>query len=100
MINKIWSIFNFLILIFDLITLYNANIENFFNTNNISTMKKKIDSRIQTLIDNGVKSHQRSMLVLVGDRSRYQIVNLHFMLTKNSPNNVKPKVLWCYKNDL
>jgi N-acetyltransferase 10 len=77
-----------------------SNIANSFNSNNISTMKKKIDSRIQTLIDNGVKSHQRSMLVLVGDRSRYQIVNLHFMLTKNSPNNVKPKVLWCYKNDL
>jgi hypothetical protein len=34
------------------------------------------------------------MLVLVGDRSRYQVVNLHYMLTKNSPNNQKPKVLW------
>ena len=63
-------------------------------------MKKKIDSRIQTLIENGIKTHQRSMLVLVGDRSRYQVVNLHYMLTKNSPNNAKPKVLWCYKNDL
>lgn len=40
------------------------------------------------------------MLVLVGDRSRYQVVNLHYMLAKNSSNNVKPKVLWCYKNDL
>lgn len=63
-------------------------------------MKKKIDSRIQTLIENGIKSHQRSMLVLVGDRARYQVVNLHYMLAKNSVNNNKPKVLWCYKNDL
>lgn len=62
-------------------------------------MKKKVDSRIQTLIDNGLKSNQRTMLILVGDRSRYQIVNFHYMLTKNTLR-AKPKVLWCYKTDL
>jgi len=60
-------------------------------------MKKKVDSRIQTLIDNNLKSHQRTLLILVGDRSRYQIVNFHYMLTKNALRS-KPKVLWCYKN--
>jgi N-acetyltransferase 10 len=62
-------------------------------------MKKKVDSRIQTLIDNGIKSNQRTMLILVGDRSRYQIVNFHYMLTRDTMKS-KPKVLWCYKNDL
>ncbi len=62
-------------------------------------MKKKIDSRIQTLVANGLEAHHRSMFFIVGDRARYQIVNLHYMLTKNSLKN-KPKVLWCYKHEL
>ena len=62
-------------------------------------MKKKVDSRIQTLIENNIKSHQRSMLILVGDRARYQIVNFHYILTRNTFKN-KPKVLWCYNKDL
>lgn len=63
-------------------------------------MKKKIDSRIQTLIENGYKSNQRTMLMLVGDRSRYQVVNFHYILSKLSTSRSKPKVLWCYKNEL
>ncbi len=61
-------------------------------------MKKKIDSRIQTLIENGFKTNQRTMLVVVGDRARYQVVNFHYMLSKLSTARAKPKVLWCYKN--
>ena len=63
-------------------------------------MKKKIDSRIQTLIENGHKSNSRSMLLIVGDRARYQVVNFHYLLSKLSINRQKPKVLWCYKHDL
>ncbi len=63
-------------------------------------MKKKIDSRIQTLIENGYKSNQRTMLMLVGDRSRYQVLNFHYILSKLSSGRNKPKVLWCYKNEL
>jgi N-acetyltransferase 10 len=66
----------------------------------ISTMKKKMDSRIQTLIENGYKSNQRSMLMIVGDRARYQVVNFHYILSKLSGERSKPKVLWCYKSDL
>ena len=62
-------------------------------------MKKKVDSRIQTLIENNIKSHERSMFILVGDRSRYQIVNFHYILTRNTMK-AKPKVLWCYSKDL
>jgi len=61
-------------------------------------MKKKIDSRIQTLIENGHKTNQRSMLMIVGDRARYQVVNFHYILSKLTQNRAKPKVLWCYKN--
>ena len=64
----------------------------------ISTMKKKIDSRIQTLIENGYKSNQRTMLMVVGDRARYQVVNFHYILSKLSGSRAKPKVLWCYKS--
>ena len=62
-------------------------------------MKKKVDSRIQTLIDNNLKSNQRTMLVIVGDRGRYQIVNFHYMMTKHALK-AKPSVLWCYKDKL
>ena len=33
-------------------------------------MRKKVDQRIRTLVENGVKLHQRSMFVIVGDRGR------------------------------
>eukprot|EP00899_Mesostigma_viride_P009960 jgi/Mesvir1/18966/Mv18933-RA.1 len=62
-------------------------------------MRKKIDSRIRTLVENGVKTRQRSMFVIVGDRGRDQVVNLHYMLSK-SVVKARPSVLWCYKKEL
>lgn len=62
-------------------------------------MKKKVDERIRTLIENGVKSRHRSMFVIVGDKSRDQIVNLHHMLTKATVKS-RPSILWCYKDKL
>jgi N-acetyltransferase 10 len=59
-------------------------------------MKKKVDSRIQTLITNAFKTNQRNLFILVGDRSRYQVVNFHYLLSKQSLRT-KPSVLWCYK---
>lgn len=38
--------------------------------------------------------------MLVGDRSRYQVINFHYILSKLSSTRNKPKVLWCYKNEL
>jgi hypothetical protein len=35
-------------------------------------MRKKVDQRIRTLVENSVKLHQRSMFVIVGDRGRDQ----------------------------
>uniref|UniRef100_A0A2P2M6G6 RNA cytidine acetyltransferase n=6 Tax=Rhizophora mucronata TaxID=61149 RepID=A0A2P2M6G6_RHIMU len=62
-------------------------------------MRKKVDERIRTLIENGVKLGHRSMFVIVGDKSRDQIVNLHYMLSKAVVKS-RPTVLWCYKDKL
>jgi hypothetical protein len=42
--------------------------------------KKKVDSRVRTLIENGIKQRHRTMFVLVGDRGREQVI-----ATKSSP---------------
>lgn len=42
-------------------------------------MRKKVDERIRTLIENGVKTRHRSMFVIVGDRYHDQ-VNMLFSL--------------------
>ncbi|GAB4848312.1 hypothetical protein Ancab_002979 [Ancistrocladus abbreviatus] len=62
-------------------------------------MRKKVDERIRTLIENGVKTRHRSMFVIIGDKSRDQIVNLHYMLSK-AVLKARPTVLWCYKDKL
>ncbi len=36
-------------------------------------MKKKVDSRIRTLIENGVAQRHRSFIVLVGDKGKDQV---------------------------
>ncbi|KAL1364804.1 RNA cytidine acetyltransferase 1 [Arachis duranensis] len=62
-------------------------------------MRKKVDERIRNLIENGVKTRHRSMFVIIGDKSRDQIVNLHYMLSKAQIKS-RPTVLWCYKDKL
>ena len=36
-------------------------------------MKKKIDERIRILIENCVKLNQRGLVIMIGDRSVYQV---------------------------
>ena len=45
-------------------------------------MRKKVDSRIKTLIENCQKLKQRGIFVIIGDRGRDQVVNLHYLMTK------------------
>lgn len=45
-------------------------------------MKKKIDERIRILIENCVRTNHRSLFCIIGDRGLYQVVNLHYMLSK------------------
>lgn len=61
--------------------------------------RKKVDERVRTLIDNGVKSRTRSMFVIVGDRGKDQVANLHYILTK-AQVKARPSVLWCYSKEL
>ncbi|XP_039686027.1 RNA cytidine acetyltransferase 1 [Medicago truncatula] len=60
-------------------------------------MRKKVDERIRTLIENGVKTRHRSMFVIIGDKYYDQIVNLHYMLSQAQIKS-SPTVLWCYKD--
>ncbi|GJE88847.1 hypothetical protein PsYK624_049340 [Phanerochaete sordida] len=62
-------------------------------------MRKQLDPRIPILINNNVKKNHRSFIVLVGDKGRDQIVNLHFLLSQ-SRVSARPSVLWCYKKEL
>ncbi|XP_050531517.1 RNA cytidine acetyltransferase isoform X2 [Daktulosphaira vitifoliae] len=62
-------------------------------------VRKKIDNRIRTLIENGVISGHRTMFVIVGDKGRDQVVILHHMLSKAAVK-ARPNVLWCYKKEL
>ncbi|KII86732.1 hypothetical protein PLICRDRAFT_43382 [Plicaturopsis crispa FD-325 SS-3] len=61
--------------------------------------RKQLDPRIPILINNNVKKNHRSFIVLVGDKGRDQIVNLHFLLSQ-ARVSARPSVLWCYKKDL
>jgi len=62
-------------------------------------MKKKVDSRIRTLLENSIKMRHRSIFVIVGDRGRDQVVNFHYLLSKMTLKG-RPNVLWCYKKEL
>ena len=62
-------------------------------------VRKRLDERIRTLLERGVVTGQRSMLVLVGDHGKDQVPNLHQILSKTSLQS-RPNVLWCYKKDL
>ena len=39
-------------------------------------VQKKIDSRIRTLIENGVKQNQRTLMILIGDNGKDQVISL------------------------
>lgn len=62
-------------------------------------VRKKVDTRIRTLIENGVATNHRSFFVIVGDNGKDQVPNLHYILSK-SIVKARPSVLWCYKEDL
>uniref|UniRef100_A0A914X8T5 N-acetyltransferase 10 n=2 Tax=Plectus sambesii TaxID=2011161 RepID=A0A914X8T5_9BILA len=62
-------------------------------------VRKKLDNRVRTLIENGVTKGHRSLFVIVGDKGRDQVVILHHILSKATVA-ARPSVLWCYKKDL
>jgi N-acetyltransferase 10 len=62
-------------------------------------VKKRVDGRVQGLIEQGVKFGHRSLFVLVGDHGKDQVENLHRILSKSRVKS-RPSVLWCYKKEL
>jgi len=51
------------------------------------------------LIENGVVQRHRTLIVMIGEKGRDQVVNLHYILTK-AQVKARPTVLWCYKKEL
>ncbi|XP_044292828.1 RNA cytidine acetyltransferase [Varanus komodoensis] len=62
-------------------------------------LRKKVDNRIRILIENGVAERHRTLVVVVGDHGKDQVVILHHMLSKATVK-ARPSVLWCYKKEL
>ena len=62
-------------------------------------VKKKVDPRLRGLIEHGVRTNHRSMLLLVGDHGKDQVENIHKILSKTRVR-ARPSVLWCYKKEL
>ncbi|CUM64123.1 uncharacterized protein PRCAT00001714001 [Priceomyces carsonii] len=61
--------------------------------------KKAIDSRIPSLIRNGVQENQRSFFFIVGDKARNQLPNLHYLMM-SADLKMNKSVLWAYKKKL
>ncbi|EAQ83266.1 hypothetical protein CHGG_09670 [Chaetomium globosum CBS 148.51] len=61
--------------------------------------QKTVDSRIPTLIRNGLQEKKRSFFVVVGDRSKDAIVHLYYIMSSMDVRQNK-SVLWAYKNKL
>ncbi|KAK5992723.1 RNA cytidine acetyltransferase [Cladobotryum mycophilum] len=61
--------------------------------------RKQVDGRIGALIRNGMQEKRRSFFVVVGDRSKDVIVNLHYLMSQVDIKTNKA-VLWAYKKKL
>lgn len=62
-------------------------------------IKKKIDDQISVLMQNAINTNERGMFIIIGDKGRDQISNLHYFYSKlNAGKNLN--ILWCYKKEL
>lgn len=62
-------------------------------------MRKQLDPRIPILINNNVSLKLGSFIVLVGDKGRDQVVNLHFLLSQ-ARVSARPSVLGAIRRSL
>ena len=62
-------------------------------------IRKNIDDKIQILLKNCISRNERAMFLIIGDKGRDQISNLHNFYSKLNPGK-KLNILWCYKNEL
>ncbi|CAI5755847.1 unnamed protein product [Candida verbasci] len=61
--------------------------------------KRAIDSRIPALIRNGVQENQRSFFIIVGDKAKNQLPNLHYLMM-SADLKMNKSILWAYKKKL
>jgi N-acetyltransferase 10 len=47
-------------------------------------VKKKIDNRLRVLIENGIRTFHRSLIVVVGDKGRDQVISYFIFLFNQS----------------
>ena len=62
-------------------------------------IRKKIDDKIQILLKNSISKNERSIFLIIGDKGRDQISNLHNFYSQINPGK-KLNILWCYKSEL
>lgn len=62
------------------------------------TSRKKIDDRVKNLINDIAQFKHRGLILLVGDRAKDQIVNLHQMVSRAN-HSAKVNVLWCMRDE-
>lgn len=60
--------------------------------------RKRVDDRIVALLRHADYTKHRAMLVLVGDRGKDQVANIHTAISRL--RLTRPNVLWCYKDNL
>lgn len=53
-----------------------------------------MDSRIRTLVENGVKLRHRSLFVIVGDKGRDQVCIMHYLGMMDCFNDVDGPFLY------
>ena len=64
----------------------------------INSWVKSNDARIPALIRNGVQEKQRSFFIIVGDKARNQLPNLHYLMM-SADLKMNKSVLWAYKKN-
>lgn len=68
-------------------------------------MRKKISEMVRRMFERSRSRRHRSVVVLIGDRAKDQVINLYnlWLSIRDAgapPNTPKPRIMWCYKQEL
>lgn len=59
----------------------------------------EIDTKLKTLLENGVKEGHRTLFAIVGENAKKNVLPLNYLLKKTT-NKSNLAILWCLKKDL
>jgi N-acetyltransferase 10 len=62
-------------------------------------VKKRVDDRIISIIEQAVRKNHRAILIIVGKDGKRQIQNVHYLLSRSRAGQ-QPSILWCHKNEV